>query len=317
MFGHDGQSSTAPYEAEPVQKFQLMYRYWRSQLLIAALLIVIGFVAAFVGLLARSPALALALFELVLLVAFFSGCLHGLPATEVGLIVGIDGVCVRGRAVAHWEIARVSHTAEPPHRSCEDEAGGFRMARRWNLGLVLASGESVPISNHTSFGPLDDAHADPQDKPGRALVRVIETARSEWRRAPSVPSALGAEIWASSHGDSLELILFSPRVSWLSRAAAAILFAQPGTSYAKERLRHVAASTANPAFRRLLRHLRASRGEASVAAAFAAIVNQSRHRTRPLLVRVIESEFFILLALTVSAIGAAALLYVTLRPGAG
>jgi hypothetical protein len=259
MFGRDGQSSTAPYEAEPVQKFRLMYRYryWRYQLLKAALLIALGLAAAFVGLRAHSPALAL--FEVVLLVAFCSGGLDGLPATEVGLIVGIDGVCVRGRAVAHWEIAGVSHTAEPPHRTQADEAGGFRIARRWNLGLVLSTSESVPLSNHATFGPLDDAHADPQDEPGRALVRVIETARTEWQRAPTAPNG---EIWASAYGDSLERILFSPRVSWLSRAAAAILFARPGTSYAKERLRHVAASMANPAFRRLLRHLRASRGEA-------------------------------------------------------
>jgi hypothetical protein len=292
-----------------------MYRYWRYQLLFAALLIALGLVAAFVALRTHSPALGVALFELVLLVSLVSGRLNGLPATEVGLIVGIDGVCVRGRPIAHWEIARVSHTAAPQQRThCDD--GGFRIGRRWTLRLVLSSGESVPISNHTSFGQLNDAHADPKDEPGRALLRVIETARSEWQRAPRAPSALGSELWESAYCDSVERILFSPRVSWLSRAAAAVLFAQHGTSYARERLEHVAASTANPAFRRLLRHLRASRGEASVAAALAAIATQSRDagRARPLLVRVIESEFFILLALTISAIGAATLLYATLRP---
>ncbi|HEY3256193.1 MAG TPA: hypothetical protein VGJ91_19680, partial [Polyangiaceae bacterium] len=181
------------------------------------------------------------------------------------------------------------------------------------------SGEWVPISNHTSFGPVNDARADPKDEPGRALLRVIETARSEWQRAPRAPSALGGEIWASAYGDSVERMLFSPRVSWLSRAAAAILFAEQGTSYARQRLEQVAASTANPAFRRLLRQLRAARGQTRVAAALAAIANQNRDagRARPLLVRVIESEFFILLALTISAIGAVTLLYVRSRPGAG
>lgn len=314
MFGYDGQSQTKPYEAEPVQKFRLRYWSWRYLLPFAALLMALGVGSVIVARRAHSAALGA---EFVLVLALFSVRLRERHAIEVSLIVGIDGVCVRGRPIAHEQIARVSHTV--CERRVHKEESGFRVAARWMLQLVLANGESVPISNHTSFGPLNDARAQPMDEPGRALLCVIETARSEWRCAPRAPSALGSELWSSTYGDSIERVLFSPRVNWLARAAAAILFAQHGTSYAKVRLAHVASSTANPAFRRLLRQLRASRGQASVAAALIAIANQSQDecRTRPLVVRIIESRYFILAALSVGAIGAATLLYARFGPGAG
>ncbi len=194
-------------------------------------------------------------------------------------------------------------------RRVYNDESGFHVGMRWILRLVLSNGESVPISNHTSFGPPNDARAEPKDEPGLALLRVIETARSEWRSAPEGACALGSEIWASTYGDSVERMLFSPRVNWLTRAAAAILFAQHGTSYARVRLEHVASSTANPAFRRLLRHLRASRSPAKVAAALIAIANQSRDaaRARSLAVRVIESKYFTLVALSIGAVGTAIL----------
>jgi hypothetical protein len=314
MFGYDGQSPTKPYEAEPVQKFRLCYWSWRYLLPSIALLMALGVASVIVARRAQSAALGV---ELLLVLALVSLRLRERHAIEVGFIVGIDGVCVRGRPIPHEQIASLSHTVA--ERRVHKDESGFRVAVRWILQLMLANGESVPISNHTSFGPLNDARAEPMDEPGRALLRVIETARSEWRRAPRAPSALGSEIWASTYGDGVERLLFSPRAKWLSRAAAAILFAQHDTSYARVRLEHVASTTANPAFRRLLRQLRASRGQAKVAAALIAIANQSRDegRARPLAVRIIESKYFILVALSISAIGAATLLYVGSGPGAG
>jgi hypothetical protein len=222
-------------------------------------------------------------------------------AVRPSIVVGADGVSVRGRFIPHSRIRGVRH------ESAYQGAWGYGDVSEgaqdvWTVSLELADEGPLTLST-TACARLDTTNAGPEEKgdaSGAHLAHTIDAARAAWvaRQGGTAPADLGGDVlvrggrtgreWlhalhrlgrdataayrgAAADTERLSRLLDDASARLSARAAAAVVLSTSGDTTTRKRLRIAAGALANPRLRIALEHVAEASDEDAVAEALLAL----------------------------------------------
>ncbi|WP_438002908.1 hypothetical protein WME89_28755 [Sorangium sp. So ce321] len=208
-------------------------------------------------------------------------------ASRVGIVVGSDGILVRGQFVPYSEIGSVRYESwrEPGY-------GDDMPTLELSMSLELVDGDRLQLANHFPDGlrdAIDEARAawaagelDPEVESdvevGSDAVACGERTGLDWLRALrglGLGAAGGYRTTGPDAGQMSRLLDDVRSRPW-ARAAAAIVLAASGDATATSKLRIAAEATANPLLRARLKEVADARDDAALAEALEALDEADR-----------------------------------------
>lgn len=203
-------------------------------------------------------------------------------ASKVGIVVGVDGVLVRGRFIPRFKIGAVCHEAR------QRDVGEFGQDI-WVVFLRLEGGEEVDLIGRCVTGGTADAE-------GAEFARAIEAARANWidgQRGPDIAEAvIGRNLRTGSgwlqalrsiasgtttattpyrgvevDNGELSRLLEDTQTKLSIRASAAIVLAASGDRTTATRLRIASEAMASPQLRMALERVADGSDDAAIAEA--------------------------------------------------
>jgi hypothetical protein len=221
---------------------------------------------------------------LLLELAFVGVCVNQLfkwlPASMVGVVVGADGILVRGRFLPYSKIRDVHYYWRRQREKIKGREGQLRV--RDSLVFVeMMDGERVKLTRKvtaTLRAAIDDARAASAAGPGdpgalEGLSAGGKRSRLEWLRALRNMGSDGAGVYrrASMDSEQLARLVDDSQVRPAARAAAVVVLAESGDRAAAKKLRVAAESLANPRVRVAFDNIAAARDDTAIAEALEAL----------------------------------------------